>query len=218
MNASREGSRGAVGSAQPGRPARAQGGLSLIELVVVTVLIGIVAASSVEPLRQVFRGRQQLADSLHTLGELRHASERIARELQQVAWQPGAGLRVEPIAASLASSSGLCFTRIGSSPEAAAVTVVILVQNARVVLDYQACAATPAHVLLESSSALRFDYFTLNPADGSKTALSTTASDFRSRLRYVDITVSREVAGGTLSHTTGVLLRNGVWGDGAGGT
>lgn len=218
MKATREGRRGAVGSAQPGLPVRGQGGLSLIELMVVMVLIGIVAASSVEPLRQVFRARQQLAESLQTLGELRYASERIARELKQLAWQPGAGLAIEPIAASLASSSGLCFTRIGTSPEAGAVTVVILVQNARLLLDYLACAATPAHVLLEGSSALRFDYYTLNPADGSKTALPTTASDFRFRLRYVDITVSRAVAGGTLSHTTGVLLRNGVWGDGAGGT
>lgn len=207
-----------VGSARSGRALQAQLGISLIEVVLVMVLIGILAVSSMEPLRQVFRTRQRLADSLQALGEVRYAAERIARELQQVAWQPEAGLAVEPIAASAASSTGLCLTRIGTSPEADAVTVVVLLQNERLMFDHQDCTVPPARVLLQARSALRFDYFTLNPADGSKTSLATTAADFRLRLRYVDVTVSREVAGGILSHTTGVLLRNGVWGDGAGGT
>ena len=192
-----------------------QRGFSLIELVMVMVLIGIVAVSSVEPLRQAFRARQQLTDSLQTLAELRYATERIARELKQTAWQPGAGLAMVPIEASAASSAGLCFTRIGSSPEAAQITAVIRGNGTGLMFDHVDCGAMPARSLLGSSSAVRFDFYTLNPLDGSKTALPVTASDFRFRLRYVDITVSRNVAGGTLSHRTGILLRNGVWGDGA---
>lgn len=200
------------------RPARRQRGVSLLELVIVITLIGILAASSVEPLRQAFRSRQQLSDSLQTLGELRYAGERIARELQQALWQSGAGLSVQPLDAAVASSTGLCFTRIGTNPEGAAVAVVIRVQDARLMFDHQPCDAVPAYPLLPARSAVRFDYFTLNPADGSRTALAVTAADFRFQLRLVDVTVSREVAGGTLSQTTAVLMRNSVWGDGAGGS
>ena len=192
-------------------PARLAG-VTLIELIVVMVLIGILAVVAIPPIQAALRARSVVASGVQAVDELRYAAERIARELRQVRWVENAGLDLQLLSAGATSSAGICFNRIGSSPQEALVPVVIGTQSGQVMLDYLACNLSPTRSLLPPASSVSFSYGTFAAADGARLPLSTADTEFRTKLRYIDITVARTVEAGTYSHTTSVLLRDAVWG------
>lgn len=201
------------------QPAPAADGFSLLELVIVMILISTLAAAAMQPILAAFRARAAVAANLAAIDGLRYATERIVRELRQVRYDMQGGgfllAPLDPLAGSSHASSGLCFTRAGGAAGASNASLAVRANGATATLDqvsYPACTSLSPQVLADRLNMLRFEYWSYG-SGSSPVALAVNDSQFRSRLAYIDITLSGiSSSGSTVSYQSRVVLRNGAWG------
>jgi prepilin-type N-terminal cleavage/methylation domain-containing protein len=160
-------------------------GFSLIEMVAAIVVLGILVAAAAPMLVNGLRAYDATSASLVTLGKLRYATERLARELREVD-HTGANYSLNM---SLINPQ---FTK------ADGVTVTVNQALPNVTLAYSAPPVAPAPLLVDQVSALGFAYF---DQDNNATASNVN-------VRYVQITLSLTQGAGTYTQRTRVALRN----------
>jgi prepilin-type N-terminal cleavage/methylation domain-containing protein len=198
-------------------------GFTLIELIAVTVLIGILAMIAATPLMQGLMARKEVADDLDAIGKLRYATERISREIRQIKYDTTNGYLLTLQSASypstspsypglsIQSSNGICFTRWGASGSTSPAVVISLVSSSVQVAYTASCPPTTASNLLDNVLALKLDFLGIDSTTGAVTApkLADGAS-FYTNIRFVDITLTLNQTGKSLSQRTRVALRNGA--------
>jgi len=177
-------------------------GFTLIELIVVTVLLGILAMTASTPLLQGLMARKQVSDDLDAIGKLRYATERIAREIRQVQYDAANGYVLTSW-----SSSALCFSRWGAS--GTTVPVSINWSGSTVIYANDSSCPTTGSTLVDNVSNLKFDFFAFEDS-GNVISPSLSSPTFKNDIRYIDITLTLTQDGASLSHRTRVSLRNGI--------
>ncbi|MGD8937342.1 MAG: prepilin-type N-terminal cleavage/methylation domain-containing protein [Thiogranum sp.] len=127
-------------------------GFTLVELVAALVLLSLMASFALPYLGNGVRAYNDTARSLQTLGKLRYAGERVARELREIRRAPGGGFDiVTPVGAPgdrirFVKSDGVRVTLDGSSPV--------------VTLSYDSVAAETAFTLTDQLVGLTLNYYT----------------------------------------------------------
>ena len=169
------------------RPAT-QGGFSLLELVIGLVVLAVLGAAAGYGLVGGTLAFSKTADGIQTLGKLRYASERMARELREIRRNPG-NPAVYDIATMTATS--LAFTKSDG------VTVTLAGAPPRVTLAY----STPGgiHTLSDEVSSLAFIYL---QADGS------TAATGNGDVAFIALELLLARNGNSYPQRTRVALRN----------
>ncbi len=196
-------------------------GISLIELVIVMVLIGVLATLSAQPLLRAFHARSVVSNNLTAIDSLRYATERMVRELRQARYDArGTGFQLralDPISGISNASSGLCFERVGGNEGNTLAQQALRVTAGVATLDsvsFPVCTPVQPQALATRVSGLRFDYWTYGAAGNAQPlALSITDPDFGTRLAFIDISLTVSSASGSpVSYRSRVVLRNGAWG------
>lgn len=160
-------------------------GFSLIEMVAAIVVLGILVAAAAPMLANGLRAYDATTASITTLGKLRYATERLARELRETQ-HTGANYSINM------SLTNPQFTKSNG--------VIVTVNQVlpSVTLAYSTPVVAPAPVLVDQVSALSFAYFDLDNV--------ATASNVN--VRYVQVTLSLVQGAGTYTQRTRVALRN----------
>ena len=165
--------------------AKGTGGFTLIEIVIVCVLIGIIAAVIIPPLHQ---GAQSFTAS-ETRGDLtsqaRQASTRIVRELRNIQKEPNNTPNITTAAAS-------------------SITFVDVLDNT---ITFSLSASTlqrNSNPLVAQVSSLQFRYF--NGTNAELTALPLSATD-RDNVRRIMMTLTLAEGSLTVSVTEQTFLR-----------
>lgn len=201
-------------------PEKSGHGFTLIELVIVIVLTGILAAAAVQPLIQALSARTRVANNLDAIDGLRYTTERMVRELRQTQYDSaGSGFQLKALDAASTSgntSSGICFKRSGGASGATWSSVALRKTSSSVTLDaavsYAACTAVQAQTLADNVTDLRFDYWSYG-SGAAPVALAVGNASFGTLLSFIDITLTITPSGGTaVAQRTRVVLRNGAWG------
>jgi prepilin-type N-terminal cleavage/methylation domain-containing protein len=165
------------------RPAR---GFTLVEVVMVMVLLGILAAIGAPMIANSMLVANSVSPHLNTLSQARYATERIARELREVNWSGTAYAFT-----SLASPTSVTFTNANG----AVISLAHAASNVNITFNGTARALTA------QASA-----FVLTYLDITGTATADTA---QVRFVNVSLTVLDPVTGATYNQRTLVALRNG---------
>lgn len=198
-------------------------GFTLIEVVIVIVLTGILAAASVQPLIQAFTARARVANNLDAVDSLRYATERIVRELRQSQFDAaGSGFQLKALdyaSSSGSSSNGICFKRSGGTTGTSLASIALRKSGTLATLDqsitYPGCSAVLANTLADKVSNLQFTYWSFG-STGTPVALAVGDANFGRLLNFIDITLTITPAGTSgvtpVSLRTRVVLRNGPWG------
>lgn len=203
------------------QPSARASGFTLIELIIVIVLTGILAAASVQPLVQTLSMRTGVDNNLKTIDNLSYATERMVRELRQTYFDPigGTGFQLQPLNVTSSSgntSGGICFQRAGGSDGKNLATIALRRSGSMISFDaatnFPGCTAVNPQTLADNATALQFTYWTYGSGTQA-TALAIGDPGFTKKLHFIDITVSlANSSGAQVSHTTRVVLRNGAWG------
>ena len=162
-------------------------GFTLIEMTMVIVILSVLAAATTPLLTNSFRAFETNQTNLVTLSKLRYATERIARELREVAFN-GTNYQIAPMGANT-----LSFTK----NDAASTVVTITSAPPLVMLQY----STPAMsaTLTDLVSSLQFQYFDINDV--------ATASNVA--VAYVDVVLTlTDPNSGAAVQRTRIALRN----------
>lgn len=198
-------------------------GFTLIEVVIVIVLTGILAAASVQPLIQVFTARARVANNLDAIDSLRYATERIVREVRQTQYDAaGSGFQLKALdyaSSSGSTSNGICFKRAGGSTGTSLASIALRKSGTLATLDqatsYPGCSAVTANTLTDKLSNLQFSYWSFG-STATPVALAVGDANFGRLLSFIDITLTITPAGTSgvtpVSLSTRVVLRNGAWG------
>jgi prepilin-type N-terminal cleavage/methylation domain-containing protein len=160
-------------------------GFTLVEMVMVMVLLGILAAVGAPMIANGMRVANSVAPNLTTLSQMRYATERVVRELREVSHASGAyGFT------SLASSTSLTFTKTNGT----SVTIAYASPN----LNLTDTGTTRA--LTTQASAFALAYLDI----AGVATVSTTL------VRFVDVllTLQDPTTGATYTQRTRVALRN----------
>lgn len=170
---------------------RTQRGFSLVEMVIVTIVLGIIAAAASPVIRNSLRAYNGVQDDIVTLDKVRYVTERLARELRQVEY----------------TGSAYNFATMTNAPvftkrEADGTETVVTITNntatspRTVTLGYSSPAVTST--LVDNVTTLTFTYYT------SANATTTLTS----AVKYVEINLTVTVSGLAYSERTRVQLRN----------
>lgn len=198
-------------------------GFTLIEVVIVIVLTGILAAVSVQPLIQAFTARARVVNNLDAVDSLRYATERIVRELRQTQFDAaGSGFQLKALDytnGSGSSSNGICFKRSGGTTGTSLASIALRKSSTLVTLDqsttYPGCSAVLANTLTDKVSNLQFTYWSFG-STATPVALAVGDANFGRLLNFIDITLTITPSGTSgvtpVTLRTRVVLRNGAWG------
>ena len=165
-----------------------QDGFSLLELVIVLVVLGLLGAAAGYGLVGGTLAFTGTADGVQTLGKLRYASERMAREIRETRRNP-ASPAVYDITTMNATS--LTFTKSDG------VTVTLNGAPPLATLAYSTPAGT--HTLVDEVGTLGFAYL---QADG------VTAATGNADVAFVELELVLTRAGNSYPQRTRVALRN----------
>lgn len=162
------------------------GGFTLVEMALVLMVLGIMAAAAAPYLSLGAQAYNASSEAIDTLGKLRNASERLTRELREIN-----------------NSGGTYDTTVGANPlvftKRDGETVRINVAAPVVTLSYDSIAGvTP--VLIDDVSSLTFSYL---QADGS----NATVADNLAFIEF-ELSVDPAPSGNVYSQRTRVALRN----------
>jgi prepilin-type N-terminal cleavage/methylation domain-containing protein len=136
-----------------------QSGFTLIEMVIAVVILGLLGAAAGYGLQNGALAFVNTADSVHTLGKLRVASERLVREIREIRRDP-----LTPALYDIATMNAttLAFTKTDGT------NVTLNSAPPQVTLAYSAPAGT--HTLTDEVGSLTFAYYQadgITPATGS---------------------------------------------------
>jgi MSHA biogenesis protein MshO len=172
-----------------GRSAPPTAGFTLIEMTMVIVVIGILAAATVPLLINSFRAYETNQTNLVTLSKLRYATERMAREIREVRYSGGVyAMNLNTTAPQFTKSDGTVVT-ITSAPPLAT-------------LQYStpAMTATLTNQVQLAPNGLQFDYFDINDSNVGVTTATVA---------YVDVTLTlTDPNSGAAAQRTRIALRN----------
>lgn len=189
-------------------------GVTLLELVVVMLLVGVLFAVAMQPIANALRSRQAVADSLAAVDEVRVLAERIVRELRQARSVDG---RVElwPRGAAGAGSQGVCIQRVSRADALPPLAVSVVFEYADGALRFAEAegahcpglqaAALPGLAL----QGLRFTYY--GPDAGGRLQVLPVANvaALQAAVRAVEVQVELGDAQGAASQRLLAFLRNG---------
>lgn len=162
-------------------------GFTLIEMSMVIVILGILAAATTPLLTNSFRAYETNQSNMATLSKLRYATERIARELREVRFN---GTNYE-IASMTANT--LSFTK----NDVASTIVTITSAPPLATLQYSTPAMTST--LTDQVTSLQFEYYDISDA--------VTASNVD--VAYVDVVLTlTDPNSGAAVQRTRIALRN----------
>jgi prepilin-type N-terminal cleavage/methylation domain-containing protein len=175
------------------RPTRSQRGFTLIELIITTVLLGLLGAVGASMISDSFDTTRMVDASQVSAAQARYALERLEREIRETKFAGGA------YAISTMTATRLVFTR----NDGVAVTIDKTGNN--LTLGYSSPVITPTPTLTNQVSALTFTYYSIDPGTGAVTSGATN-----SNVRLVEIALSLQdaVSGQTFSQRVRVGLRN----------
>ncbi len=163
------------------------GGFTLIEMTMVIVILGVLAAATAPLLTNSFQAYETNQTNLVTLSKLRYATERIAREIREVNFN-GTNYQIGTM-----TGTTLSFTK----NDAASTVVTVTSAPPLVTLQYSTPAMTAT--LTDQVSSLQFQYFDINDA--------ATASNVN--VAYVDVVLTlTDPNSGAAVQRTRIALRN----------
>lgn len=164
-------------------------GFTLIEMTMVIVILGVLAAATAPLVANSFRAYETNQSNLVTLTKLRYATERIAREVREVNFN-GTNYQF-----STMSPNTLSFTK-----NDAASTVVTITGSAPPLVTLQYSTPAMSATLTNQVTSLQFQYFDIN--DNSAGVTSTTVA-------YVDVVLTlNDPNSGAAVQRTRIALRN----------
>jgi MSHA biogenesis protein MshO len=190
-----------------GQRGRGTEGFTLVEAVVALVVLGILAAAAVPLIQLGTQSYVTARDSLGTLGRLRYATERLARELREVAYNTAANQYCSaaasqycitlPSGATPTPADPLRFFRMDGATQ---VAVAVTLNSDRVEMTYQ----IGANVLGPSTLTDRVQNFTVSflQADGA------TAATGSANVAFVRLALTLADSSAAYPERTTVALRN----------
>lgn len=164
-------------------------GFTLIEMVMVIVIIGILAAFSTPLLLGTFEAFETNQTNLVTLSKLRYATERMVREIREVRFAGGAY-------AIVLGPTTLQFTK----NDAAGTIVTITSAPPIVTLQYSTPAMSATLTDQVAANGLQFLYYDIN---------NNSAGVDATNIAYVDVALTlTDPNSGPMQQRTRVALRN----------
>src|SRR3989337_2976575 len=165
-------------------------GFTLIELVMVTVVLGILATVTVPLLVNSFRAYETNQTNLVTLSKLRYATERMAREIREVRYAGGnyaIVMGATTLQFTKSDAAGTVVTINGAAPPLAP-------------LQYSAPAMTATLTDQVAAGGLQFEYFDINNNDVGVTTANVA---------YVDVSLTlTDPNSGAAAQRTRIAFRN----------
>ncbi|NNJ93491.1 MAG: type II secretion system protein [Halobacteria archaeon] len=167
---------------------RRQSGFTLLEMIIALVVVGLLGAAAGYSLVGGTLAFSGTADAVQTLGKLRHASERMAREVREIRRDP-----VTPAVYDITTmnTTTLAFTKTDGT------TVTLTGSPPLATLAYSAPAGT--HTLTDEVGSLAFNYL---QADGS------TAATGNGDVAFVELELVLTRSGNSYPQRVRVSLRN----------
>ncbi|MGD8940122.1 MAG: prepilin-type N-terminal cleavage/methylation domain-containing protein [Gammaproteobacteria bacterium] len=165
-----------------------QQGFTLIEMVMVIVILGVLAALTAPIFSQGLTAARLTTENLSTLAKLRYATERLAREIRQVN-NNGSGYDV-----STMTPANMVFTKVDSVSTIVSITVA----GGDITLGYSSPAVTGT--LTDEVSSASFVYYDSSGA--------VTANNVDLAFVEINLTLQNPVTGGSYSQRTRVALRD----------
>ena len=167
---------------------RQQGGFTLLEMIIAVVVLGLLGAAAGYGLVGGTLAFSNTAEAVQTLGKLRYASERMAREIREIRRDP-----VTPAVYDISSMTAatLSFTKSDGT------TVTLAGAPPLATLAYSAPAGT--HTLTDEVGSLAFSYL---QADG------TTAATGNADVAFVELELVLTRSGNSYPQRTRISLRN----------
>lgn len=171
-----------------------QRGFTLMELIIVVVILGYLAALGSSVIVDTFRTTKMVNESQSNADRARYAVERLAREIREVKYiSAGSGYGITSTLSS--SATNMVFTR---SIGGADVTVTINKSGTDLTLGYSSPAVTSN--LATQVSAFALDFLQL---DNTAATLTTDV-----RFVVVSLTVTDAASGQSVTERVRVALRN----------
>lgn len=180
---------------------RRSSGFTLIELIIVIVLLGLLAAVGSNMISDSFTTSRMVNADTASKQQARYALERLAREIREVKYDT---TNSRHCITSLASPTNLAFNKTSGAYDSTcatnAITVTINKNAAEVNLTLLYSPATVSSTLSNQVSGFSLVYL-----DASGTATTSTSA-----VRFVVITlaVTDAISGQSISQRTRVALRN----------
>ena len=167
-----------------------QRGFTLIEWVISLIVLGILAMVGLPILSNSARAYSATQESLVTLGKLRYATERLAREIREVRRNP---LLPTEYDIAVLSANTFKFTKTDG------VEVTLSAAPPALTLGYSTPVVTPAPALTDQVDTQTFKYY---KADG------VTETTLKSEVAFVEINLALKLDAAVYPQRTRMGLRN----------